>query len=555
MRKIVVALMAVALAIPALALKDPEWSEVYAPAVAQTGEGMVGALSTIRVRVEPGSGHVFVDTFPLTEIDMQSSARMAASVACSVANKSLNNYDFFVVVRGKAQMIGGTSAGGAMTVAMISALNSLKLRRDVMMTGTISPDGSIGPVSGIPQKMEAAKEGGAKVFLIPKGQANYSYMVTSTRQIGPLVITSQQPAEMNLIDYGKKLGLVVKEISNVREAVREFTGVKIESHSAGSIDSSEYEWLMKTHATELEAEAKESYTIAQRASSSSTGEYLDEARNRIVRGQTFVSQGRYYSAASSFFESIIYSSYVTKHDRYRTDPQRGIKEMGDEIESIDARIKNETKQYNMEYLQCFGAAEEKIIEAKENFEIAYNLIEKGNIAEGMFTLSYAAERAKSAEWWFEIARSTKAGKELSGEYVTSLALSTMNAAEETLMYAQFSTPTGLLSVLVQANDELARARKAMNESYTAGAIVLASKALALSELVIELGARGMDNESIRTAEENARSAIARAQGSGINPILALAYLENGGSYEREKPNQALIDYKFAECIARMSGAP
>ncbi len=555
MRKIMVALIVLALAMPALALKDQEWAEVYAPAVAQTDEGMVGSLSTMRVRVEPGSGHVFVDTFPLTEIDMQSSARMAASVACSVANKSLNSYDFFVVVRGEAQMIGGTSAGGAMTVAMVSALNGLKLRKDVMMTGTISPDGSIGPVSGIPQKMEAAKEGGAKVFLLPKGQANYSYMETSARQIGPIVITSQKPAEMNLIDYGKELGVVVKEISDVREAVREFTGERIERQSAGTIDDSEYQQLMETHARELEAEAKGGYASAQRANSSSTEGYLEESRNRIVNGQNFMSRGKYYSAASSFFESIIYSSYVSNYEKYRTDPQRGLKEIGDEIERVDSRIKNETKNYNMAYLQCFGAAEEKIIEAKENFEMGYNLTENGNVADGMFTLSYAAERAKSAEWWFDMAKSTKASEEFSEDYVTSLALSTTNAAEETLMYAQFSTPTELLSVLAQANDELVRAKSAVNDSYTAGAVVLASKALALSELVIELGARGMDGESIAVARENARSAIARAQSSGINPVLALAYLESGESHEEEESTQPLMDYKFAECIARTSGAP
>jgi len=125
MQKVIPLIISLMLLIPAFALDTSEWVEIYAPAVAQTEEGLVGALSTMRIRIESGDGHIFVDTFPLTEIDMQSSARMAASVACSVSDKNINDYDFFVVVRGDSQLVGGTSAGGAMTVAMIAALKTL----------------------------------------------------------------------------------------------------------------------------------------------------------------------------------------------------------------------------------------------------------------------------------------------------------------------------------------------------------------------------------------------------------------------------------------------
>jgi len=553
MKKIEIALLAILLAIPTFALNDSDWVDVYAPAVAQTSEGMVGALSTIRVRVEPGNGHVFVDTFPLTEIDMQSSARMAASVASSISNKSINDYDFFVVVRSDAQVIGGTSAGGAMTVAITSALNSIPLRRDVMMTGTISPDGSIGPVSGIPQKMEAAREAGAKVFLIPKGQANYTYTITETRQVGPLSIISQRPEEMNLIQYGKELGLTVKEVSNIREAVKEFTGVELRQPATDTINRSEYTQLMKTHAEELEKEARDRYASAQRVNNSATRDYLDESRSRFEEGIRLISQKRYYVAASSFFESLVYSSYVINYDRYHNNPDEGIKQVGDWIERIDLKIKEKRENYDKVYLQCYGAAEEKIMEALDNFEDAYNFLQNGNIADGIFALSYAMERASSAEWWFDIA--SERNGELSKDYVSSLALSAMNAAQEVLIYAQFSTPPELATLLLQANDELNIAREAMNESYIAGAVVLASKALALSELVIELGARGMDDESLNVTKENAINAVARTQSSGVNPILALAYLESAESYEGKDIPSALIYYKYAECISRMSGTP
>ena len=40
------------------------------------------------------------------------------------------------------------------------------------MTGTINPDGTVGPVGGIPQKVEGAADEGIKTVLIPAGQRN-----------------------------------------------------------------------------------------------------------------------------------------------------------------------------------------------------------------------------------------------------------------------------------------------------------------------------------------------------------------------------------------------
>jgi uncharacterized protein len=554
MQKVIPLIISLMLLMPAFALDTSEWVEIYAPAVAQTEEGLVGALSTMRIKIENGDGHVFVDTFPLTEMDMQSSARMAASVACSVSDKNINDYDFFVVVRGDSQLVGGTSAGGAMTVAMIAALKNLTLRKGVMMTGTISPDGSIGPVSGIPQKMEAAKSVGTKTFLIPRGQANYTYMETTSRQIGPLVITNQKPIETDLLDYGKNMGISVKEVSNVREAVEEFTGVKLEQIESTAIDTQEYARIMKSQAEKLEKDARNSYTKAQAVSSPELRNYTNESYKRIRNGLNFMSQGRYYTASSSFFESMIYSSYVVNYRNFSSDPEGALKSVGTGLEKTDGEIKNGTMLYNVLYIQCSGAAEEKMIEAKNSFERAYNMTQNGSIADFVFELCYAMERAKSAEWWLEVSRSVQAeATTLSEEYVSSMALSAMNTAQESLIYAQFSASSELAPVLLEANSLLDEAKAATKNGYTAGSIVLASKAQALSDLVTELGARGADESSVNLTRENAMSAIARTQSSGVEPILALAYYEYAESYEGIDTLQAMMNYKYAESIARMSG--
>ncbi len=65
--------------------------------------------------------------------------------------------------------IGGPSAGLIFSLAIYDALTpgSLTGGNDVAGTGTISRDGSVGPIGGIQQKIVAAADAGAKLFLVP----------------------------------------------------------------------------------------------------------------------------------------------------------------------------------------------------------------------------------------------------------------------------------------------------------------------------------------------------------------------------------------------------
>ena len=57
-----------------------------------------------------------------------------------------------------------------MTDTTVGALHVKKISSTVMMTGTINPDGSIGPIGGVLEKAQAAFEHSATTFLIPEGQ-------------------------------------------------------------------------------------------------------------------------------------------------------------------------------------------------------------------------------------------------------------------------------------------------------------------------------------------------------------------------------------------------
>jgi PDZ domain-containing protein len=65
--------------------------------------------------------------------------------------------------------IGGPSAGLMFSLAIYDTLTpgSLTGGKTVAGTGEIAPDGKVGPIGGIPQKIAGAREDGAQLFLVP----------------------------------------------------------------------------------------------------------------------------------------------------------------------------------------------------------------------------------------------------------------------------------------------------------------------------------------------------------------------------------------------------
>jgi len=137
----------------------------------------------------------------------RSSGWMAVVLANMLLGKDATDYEFSFDTGGR---IDGPSAGCLMTVGTLAALRGQQVKEDATMTGTINPDGTIGPVGGIPQKLYGAQKKGKTLVLIPAGQ-RYS-------------IDMGTKASVDVVEKGKKLGLEVKEVSNVYEAYKLLTG-------------------------------------------------------------------------------------------------------------------------------------------------------------------------------------------------------------------------------------------------------------------------------------------------------------------------------------------
>ncbi len=79
------------------------------------------------------------------------------------------SFDLPFPVNINSEQIGGPSAGLAFTLALLNVLTNGDLTggRKIATTGTISLDGTVGPVGGVAQKTIAVRRSGAIAFLVP----------------------------------------------------------------------------------------------------------------------------------------------------------------------------------------------------------------------------------------------------------------------------------------------------------------------------------------------------------------------------------------------------
>jgi ATP-dependent Lon protease len=66
----------------------------------------------------------------------------------------------------------GPSAGLAFALGMLSAATGRKVRPALAVTGEIAPSGFVGAIGGLPEKLQAAKQHGRRVVIIPKANAD-----------------------------------------------------------------------------------------------------------------------------------------------------------------------------------------------------------------------------------------------------------------------------------------------------------------------------------------------------------------------------------------------
>jgi len=183
----------------------------------------VGSLHSFTVTIDHlAPTEAFRLDFPETDVGQLgsqwvASGWMAACVGALLIGQDLAGLRVSWETTG---FIDGPSASGLMTAAFIAALLGQDIKPDVAFTGTINPDGSIGPVGGILYKLRAAIAKGKKTFLLPIGQREDTDLETKDT--------------VDLVNLGQNSGVTVKEVATLDDAYQILTGVKLPQTYTGT---------------------------------------------------------------------------------------------------------------------------------------------------------------------------------------------------------------------------------------------------------------------------------------------------------------------------------
>ena len=138
----------------------------------------------------------------------KASGWLAALVSTELLEEDLSKHQLSF---SRTDRVDGPSAGGLMTSGLIALFRGDEFPTDdVSMTGTINPDGTIGPVGGIAHKIKGASETGVKRFAIPLGQRHDTDLCSGE--------------VLDMVEVGRALGVEVAEVGDIREAYAFLTG-------------------------------------------------------------------------------------------------------------------------------------------------------------------------------------------------------------------------------------------------------------------------------------------------------------------------------------------
>ncbi len=497
-------------------------------AVSEKEGGFEGITADLLLEISPGSGKVFIESFPLSKIDTQISTRFASEIACNDFEVDCEKYDFFYTIKADTTIIEGPSAGASAAVLTASILLGKDIRKDIAITGTINSGGLIGTVGGVKEKIGAASKAGIKKVLIPVGSRFSKNSSNDT---------------IDLVEFGKTIGVEVVEVSDLREAIYHFTGSRLSEPSGNlSIDQS-YSSTMSFLAESL---CNESVDFSRQPLNRSD-EYFS-ALNLTNKGLESMAKKEYYSSASFCFGANVKYRYLNLSAKNFSAEELllyadSIKKSASNLESSMPTLHTITD------LQSYTSMKERLLEAEDNLNLSIEYIKQNKTGESLFPLAYAEERVFSANAWSRFLG--KPGKKFVFDK-QSLELSCqrkISEAEERFEYSKLFIENGLPNIrkdIRRAYDDLG------NGAFE---LCLAKAAKAKSDSDVILSAISVDKEHfpelIERKLDAAKRTISRSAEKGIFPIVGYSYYEYATSLKDSDPYSALLYTEYAIELSNM----
>lgn len=514
-----------------LLLVIPFASATYETTLLTVSDDAIGGTAHVSLEVKPGSGRIFMDSYPITKADTQFSTRFANEVACDFLRTDCSRYDFFYTIRAESAIVGGPSAGAAMAVLTVAALDGQPLRQDVAMTGTINSGGVIGPVAGIIPKSNAAFSEGLSTVVVPSLVTLGLDRINTSNVTN--VNTSSEYDAVILANLSNESFRVV-QAGDLYDALPFFIDKEYPAPSAELVVPESYADIMSTVADVL-CERRDTLLRRNRASDTNRSTEISESVAASLNESAF------YSAASFCFTQNIELREELLSELRPAALRVQLENVKDELFLLDSLLEQEPLA-TIGDVETHAIVRERIVEAAERMR----QINSSNIS--VIDLAFVIERTFSARVWADFFAMESALYSIDLQHLRAGCVQKISEAEERITYVEGLLPEDFT---VNMREQLDFARRDFASEEFSVCLFKASKAKAEANTLASTFSVSQGRVDLLVEQKLAavERVLARQAELDLFPIMGYSYFEYAQSLAADQPYSALT---FAEYSLELS---
>jgi len=493
--------------------------------VSQEGEN--GGTADLYLELKPGSGRVFIDSYPVSRAGTQFSTRFAKEIACDFLQVNCNRYDFFYTIRTQSSIVGGPSAGAAVAVITVAALDNQKINQNVAMTGTINSGGVIGPVAGILAKTEAARQKGIDTVVIPSLSPlglEYSDNETNTSDVN---LSEAQDEE--IIGNLSGEGFTIIQATDLYEALPYFINKEYPAPNTDFRIPESYLSIMEMVSEDLCSRHK--------MLREETQDFSNATNETINRSNEAIAKNEFYAAASFCFSDSIRLQRGLLANHSNEELLEVLQGTERKIFLLDKELKSRNLS-TIADIETYAIVRERLVEAREE------LLELNASNISSTRLGYIVERTNSAYSWSDFFAMESKSYTINDEYLSRACSQKIAEADERITYIESFLPDRFTGPV---RDSLNIARRDLATDEFAVCLFKASKTKAEANILSSV-LSVTENRLVSLAEEKllaVERVLARQSERGLFPIMGYSYLEYGSSLVESDTYSALTFAEYA----------
>ncbi|MGE0792588.1 MAG: S16 family serine protease [Candidatus Woesearchaeota archaeon] len=498
----------------------------------------VGKTAQLILQVKPGHGSVFIDSYPLSKIDTQLSTKIANEIACSISKFDCENYNFFYTIKADSAIVGGPSAGGAITLLTLATLEDIPINENIAMTGMISSGGIILPVDGIKEKVEAAKN--LNLIILPEFAFTNNSLIFEEEFKTQLNSTINETDELyeeilNKNDFKKYSNIYY--VKTISEAFEKISGIKSEDKKEIQIPEFYIETMKKTSEilcektieslNQIENKEDELYVLAQ--------ESYEKSLNSSLKEQ-------YYSTASFCYSANLRLRELQLKNLSQTLLNENLNSLNEKIEKFEKSI-SEYELLTFTDLEAYMIIQERLIESKDYLKN----INSTNIS--YTDLAFAIERYQSAVAWSIFLGQEGVSLIIDEEHLRNACFRELQKSEMILSYLEAYIPDIYLSSIKEANQH---AKYFSNQQNNVMCLYTASKARANGNYFMTIfGVPENKTKEIVVEKLNVVEEMISKQKNAF-PIMGYSYLEYSRNLIDTQEETALLFSEYGLIFSDLS---